>query len=107
MKNGYIRIRINGKYLYEHRYIMEKLLNRPLKQSEHIHHLDGDKTNNKAKNLKLYNKQDHDSIESKNRWINHRESFFSQKERCLKPRIERHGRGKLCQRYKPCPNHPE
>lgn len=104
MTHGYIRIRINKKYVYEHRYIMEKYLERPLKRNEIIHHIDGDKTNNNINNLKLMTKNKHDAMEANKRWEDSPHSFNG-KERCLQPRIDRHAKGRLCMRFKPCPFH--
>lgn len=40
-------------HIYEHRYIMEKILGRFLETGEHIHHIDGNGLNNDSKNLRL------------------------------------------------------
>jgi len=52
-KSGYIHILVNGEYFLEHRYLVEKLLNRKLTKFEQIHHLNGIKNDNRLKNLKL------------------------------------------------------
>ncbi len=40
-------------YILEHRLVMARLLDRPLKSSEHVHHIDGDRENNDPSNLQL------------------------------------------------------
>lgn len=39
--------------LYEHRSVMERVLDRPLDGSEQVHHLNGDRLDNRAPNLAL------------------------------------------------------
>ena len=46
----------NG-YIFEHRYIMEQYLKRPLTKKEVIHHINGDTLDNRIKNLKIYKSQ--------------------------------------------------
>lgn len=54
-KNGYNRICIDGKRILEHRYIMEKYLGRKLTEKERIHHINGNKIDNRIENLELTN----------------------------------------------------
>lgn len=42
-----------NRYVSEHRYVMAQYLGRPLTDNEQVHHIDGDKTNNKLNNLQL------------------------------------------------------
>ena len=56
--------KING--ISEHRLIMEKKIGRPLTKKEVVHHLNGDKKNNKIHNLMLFpNQKAHASFHSK------------------------------------------
>lgn len=50
-KAGYILVCINGKQRYQHIVIAEKALGRRLKKGEIVHHLNGDRSDNKNGNL--------------------------------------------------------
>jgi hypothetical protein len=58
-KDGYRRINILGKYPLEHRHLMEKYLNRKLKKSECVHHIDDDRLNNDISNLAILTRSEH------------------------------------------------
>jgi hypothetical protein len=49
----------SGKVVYEHRLIAEKVLGRPLKRDEVVHHINGDKTDNRNSNLLICTRQYH------------------------------------------------
>lgn len=54
--DGYLRLS-DDRYL--HRVVMEKHLGRPLENHEHVHHRDGDPSNNDISNLELTTNSEH------------------------------------------------
>ncbi len=69
-KDGYILVEENGERQLEHRKVMEIELRRRLRSDEHVHHLDGNKSNNSINNLIVLSRQDHASLHSNRRWGN-------------------------------------
>lgn len=54
---GYVRL--TGESEREHRLIMQRIIGRKLKTDEHVHHIDGNKTNNKPSNLQIISASEH------------------------------------------------
>lgn len=46
--------KIDSKNLFEHRIVMEEMLGRELLPNENVHHLNGDKLDNRSCNLELW-----------------------------------------------------
>jgi hypothetical protein len=52
---GYVMRRVDRKYKFEHRIVMEETLGRPMEEHETVHHKDADRANNAPENLELRN----------------------------------------------------
>lgn len=68
----YRRVKIGEPNIwdYEHRAIMSQLIGRQLKDSEQVHHIDGNTLNNSPENLQLLTRSEHtkEHLSLKGRW---------------------------------------
>lgn len=67
LDHGYRILRINGKRIREHRYVMEQHLGRKLTRKEQIHHINGDKLDNRIENLMVLSNAEHQRLHWKER----------------------------------------
>ena len=58
-KDGYVLIKVDDCWIYEHRWVMAQVLGRPLTRTERVHHKDGDHGNNAPANLEVLTESDH------------------------------------------------
>ncbi|MFQ7247561.1 MAG: HNH endonuclease signature motif containing protein [Ruminococcus sp.] len=62
MTGRYKRIVINGKSILEHRYIMQQYIGRELHSYEQVHHINGNRFDNRIENLMIVTQKEHDEI---------------------------------------------
>lgn len=51
-----------GRWTLTHRRVAEKLVDGPIFAGREVHHIDGDKTNNRPSNLRILSKKEHRRI---------------------------------------------
>lgn len=62
MGRRYKSIWIDGQEQVEHRFVVEQFLGRKLNTNEYVHHINGDKRDNRIENLQVVTPQEHNDI---------------------------------------------
>lgn len=58
-QNGRVEVKTTDGFKFKHRFLVEQVVGRKLKDNEVVHHLDHDKTNNDITNLVLMTASEH------------------------------------------------
>lgn len=99
--DGYFRVRVGQRYVPEHRLLMEQHLGRKLIRGEHVHHLNGDKQDNRLENLVVMGWREHGLLHKEaqpvlgRRWAQKYEACID----CGRTDREHYGRGRCSTCY--------
>ena len=66
-RKGYVVLRNDGDVIFEHRAVMEEHIGRKLTEDEVVHHINGDKTDNRLENLQMMTRGEHSTMHNKRR----------------------------------------
>ena len=75
-----------GKRQLEHRLIVEKFLGRKLRRDEVIHHINGDKADNRIENLQIMDQSEHLKLHQEEAMAADKEKYTNQRKRAARKR---------------------
>lgn len=91
---GYLALYVPGRrYVAVHRLVMEQVLGRRLRSDEVVHHISGDKTDNRPENLMVVTQSEHTQMHVTGRWARHYDACIA----CDSTRFPHNAKG-LCRR---------
>lgn len=63
----YLKMKVDRKTVMVHRFVMEQKIGRPLQPGEYVHHINGDRKDNRPENLELVSPKEHSGIHIRGR----------------------------------------
>jgi hypothetical protein len=67
--NDYLRVKVDGEMVGEHRHVVEQAIGRKLTEDESVHHLNGKRWDNRLENLELWSTRAHRPGQRVEDWI--------------------------------------
>lgn len=100
MNKQYPTIQVNKKQWRIHRYIMEKHIGRKLLSNELVHHINGNKHDNKINNLQIVSRSEHKKLHSKiGESTRIKKKYFFKKKQLLDLRKKKLSMQKIAEQY--------